>query len=180
VPLEKMPQTTSIKEMSIRNDQAWKNVILSQLQPYKKYAPYYNEVRSLIAEVLEPDYSDITSLNKATLEAVCRYLGFEVELDVFSRMDLQIAPANNADEWALRICQALGDITEYWNPPGGQAFFDKTKYDESGISLRFHSQHLRAYNQKRSLFESGLSIIDVMMFNSVPTINTMLDEYELI
>jgi len=33
---------------------------------------------------------------------------------------------------------------------------------------------------KTKLFESGLSIIDVMMFNSAEEINHMLDNYEFI
>ncbi|HQC60653.1 MAG TPA: WbqC family protein [Bacteroidales bacterium] len=39
---------------------------------------------------------------------------------------------------------------------------------------------LTDYDQKRNVFEPGLSIIDVMMFNSVDEINKMLDNYELI
>ena len=36
------------------------------------------------------------------------------------------------------------------------------------------------YDQKRQWFEPGLSIIDVLMFNSPEEINVMLDKYELL
>jgi hypothetical protein len=37
---------------------------------------------------------------------------------------------------------------------------------------------LSEYNQRRDIFEPGLSIVDVMMFNSPEEINQMLDNYE--
>jgi hypothetical protein len=36
------------------------------------------------------------------------------------------------------------------------------------------------YDQQRQPFEYGLSIIDVMMYNSPEEINNMLDQFELI
>jgi hypothetical protein len=46
--------------------------------------------------------------------------------------------------------------------------------------LIFQDVQLVEYNQKRDIFESGLSILDVMMFNNVERINQFLDNYELI
>jgi hypothetical protein len=62
--------------------------------------------------------------------------------------------------------------------PGGQSFFDRSKYDEAGIKLLFQKMQLSEYDQKRP-FEPGLSILDVMMFNAPEAINDMLDMYEL-
>jgi len=95
-------------------------------------------------------------------------------------MNIDIEPANAPDEWALNICKALGNVDEYWNPPGGQSFFDRKKYENAGINLKFHSAILTDYDQKRNVFEPGLSILDVMMFNSIEEINKMLDNYELL
>ena len=95
-------------------------------------------------------------------------------------MNLQIEEVNAPDEWALNICKALGVTDEYWNPPGGKSFFDKTKYQRENIELKFHSINLYEYNQNRSQFENGLSIIDVLMFNSIEEVRKMLDDYSLI
>jgi hypothetical protein len=94
-------------------------------------------------------------------------------------MNLNIQQPKAPDEWALYISLAMGDVDEYWNPPGGMEFFDKSKYDKAGIKLVFQKPVLKEYNQRRQPFEPGLSIIDVMMFNSPEDINTMLDEYVL-
>lgn len=180
VPLVRDHQGTLIKHKLIDNNQDWKNKIISQLQPYKKIAPYYADVMWLIFQLFEQDFKDVVELNKASLEQVCQYLGINKKIGVFSRMSLQIDPISAPDEWALNICKALGEVDEYWNPPGGQFFFDKEKYDKAGIALRFHKIVLEEYNQKRPSFEPGLSMIDVMMFNSVDETNRMLDHYEFI
>lgn len=178
-PLLKHSRDTAIKDLLIDNSQDWKGKILAQIQMYKKTAPYYSSTRQVIEEIFSSNYVNITELNKAALSDVNRYLGIDTEIEVFSEMDLDIETPNAADEWALNICKALGDVDEYWNPPGGEEFFNKEKYEAAGIKLRFQKPVLQEYNQKRASFEAGLSIIDLMMFNSPDEINTMLDAYEL-
>ena len=178
VPLKSHSRETAIKDIRIDNSKDWKALTLSQLEAYKKRAPYYNGVIDIINELFSKPTNDITQLNKDCIMAVCRYLGIEREFPIFSQMDIKIDKPSSPDEWALNICRAL-DINEYWNPPGGMDFFDKSKYDTYGVNLRFHTQILKPYNQKRTDFEAGLSIIDVMMFNSPKEINNMLDMYEL-
>ena len=180
VPLKKHSRETIIKDIEINNDQQWKEKILAQLQHYKKQAPYFSNVIDILNEIFSKEYATIVDLNLASLKTVCNYLGINTPIQVFSLMNIDIEPANAPDEWALNICKALGNVDEYWNPPGGQSFFDRKKYENAGINLKFHSAILTDYDQKRNVFEPGLSIIDVMMFNSVDEINKMLDNYELI
>jgi len=180
VPLLKYERDTLIKDISIDNNQNWKSKIQSQLQPYKKNAPNFYKVKNIIDELFDIEYHTIVSLNKQSLELICQYLGFEKELPVFSQMNLGIVQPTAPDEWALNICKAMNNVTEYWNPPGGMSFFDKTKYDLANIDLKFQKINLLEYNQRREQFESGLSIIDVLMFNSVEEVNLMLDNYTLI
>jgi len=180
VPLKKHSRETLIKDIEINNDQQWKEKILAQLQHYKKQAPYFSNVIDILNEIFSKEYATIVDLNLASLKTVCNYLGINTPIQVFSLMNIDIEPANAPDEWALNICKALGNVDEYWNPPGGQSFFNKKKYENADINLKFHSAILTDYDQKRNVFEPGLSIIDVMMFNSVEEINKMLDNYELI
>lgn len=179
VPLEPHHRETLIKDIRIDNTKDWRNVILSQIQPYKKNAPHYNQTKQVIEKSLGHEFDDIVSLNKSVLNEVCQYLGITRELPVFSQMGLPIEETKAPDEWALNICKALGEVDEYWNPPGGKEFFDKSKYDKAGIELKFHHVNLQKYDQKRQPFEAGLSIIDVMMFNSPQEINVMMDNYNV-
>lgn len=180
VPLVKHPHDTSIKDTQIDNSQDWKAKIIAQLQTYKKIAPNYPQVNKLVEESLKQEFPDIVSLNKSCIKAVCDYLGITTDLKVFSKMDLEIETPTAPDEWALNICKAMEDVDEYWNLPGGREFFDAKKYADTGIKLKFQKIDLVEYDQKRRPFEPGLSIIDVLMFNSPKEVNIMLDNYEFI
>lgn len=180
VPIIKKGRETLIKEVLINNQQNWKQKIFAQLDSYKKKAPYYSAVIELLNEVFSQEYNDIVALNSASLKIVCNYLGIEKEITIFSEMNRSIEEPREPDEWALNICKAIGNVNEYWNPPGGQSFFDPKKYEAAGIQLKFQNINLLPYSQRRDTFEPGLSIIDVLMFNSKETINDMLDNYNFI
>lgn len=182
VPLEKHEMKTLIKDIKIKNSENWRDKILAQLTHYKKKAPFYRQTIDVIKIGLDVDTDSITNLNYSILSAVCNYLQIPFNCHIFSEMKLDIDEVNAPDEWALNICKALGNIDEYWNPPGGIEFFDRTKYEKAGIKLVFQKPNLKFYSQRRGPenFEVGLSIIDVMMFNSPETIREMLDDYELL
>lgn len=181
VPLIKAAgRDTIIKDVRINNAEPWKKKILSQIQHYKKVAPHYYGVMRLLNELFEQEYEDITSLNKASLEAICRYLGFPKQLKVLSQMGLTLDEVNAPDEWALNICKAIPEAYDYLNPIGGIEFFDRHKYERAGIRLGFQQMHITDYNQNRSVFEPALSILDVMMWNNVEDINRMLDQYTVV
>jgi hypothetical protein len=180
VPLLNKQREDLIKDVNINNTIEWKRKILAQLIPYKKISPNYFKVIDVISNIFEKDYETIVDLNLEIIKSVCSYLKIQKDIKVFSKMNLTIEKPMSSDEWALNICKSLGNVTEYWNPPGGQSFFEKKKYDNANIGLKFQSVHLTPYNQKRNDFEIGLSIIDVMMFKSSEEINIMLDEFDLI
>lgn len=179
-PLVKHDQATLIKDIKINNTTDWKGKILAQIQHYKKKSPYYFATLKVLNEIFSKEYDDIVSFNHTSLLKVCEYLEINTQMDIFSNMHLEIEPVNAPDEWALNICKAIDGTTEYWNPIGGTSFFDKTKYEKAGLNIQFQQMNLEPYDQNRETFEAGLSIIDVMMFNSPEEINKMLDNYKLI
>ena len=179
VPLMKHNQKTRIKEIMINNQTLWKKKIFDQLVHYRK-APFYWRVIGLIEEVLCDDIHDITHLNQVCLKGVCEYLEIQTPIDIFSEMRLNIGPVNSADEWALSICKAIPDVTEYWNPPGGKNLFDIGKYNRNGIDIKFQQVEILEYDQMKGSFMPGLSILDVMMFNDKERINEMLDRFYFI
>ena len=177
VPLEKHSRETLIKDIKINNQLDWRSKLLSQLCCYKKRAPYYDVVIELVKRGISIDTDSIVLLNENILKEICRYLNIDTKITIFSSENLQIKKATAPDEWALNICLAKENVNEYWNPPGGIDFFDVTKYIDAGIDLKFQKVELEPYIQRIGYFEPGLSIIDVMMFNSPEEINRMLDNY---
>lgn len=177
VPLQKHSRETLIKDIRINNDIDWREKLINQLCCYKKRAPYYKQVIEVVKRGLAIETDSIVELNRNTLQEVCNYLGIDTPITLFSEENLTIKTPTAPDEWALNICLAKEGVDEYWNPPGGISFFDSSKYEQAGIKLKFQQIELQPYVQRIGYFEAGLSIIDVMMFNSKEEINQMLDQY---
>lgn len=180
VPLVKHSRDTIIEDIRIKNIYDWRKTIFSQLEHYKNKAPFYENTINTLREALDIDTDSIVKLNEHVLKVICDYIGIEFNVDIFSEMNLKIDEVNAPDEWALNICKALGNVKEYWNPEGGVEFFNRQKYELEGINIKFLKINISRYLQRRSQFEAGLSIIDVMMFNEPTQINNMLDDYKLL
>jgi len=179
VPLQKHTRDTQINKVVINNSENWKEKILAQLIPYKKKAPYYNVVIKLLQDIFEDETESIVELNYISLRKICDYLNIKTEIKIWSEMNIGIEQVNAPDEWALNICKAL-DIKEYYNAIGGNTFFDKCKYEKAGISINFIETESIAYKQFSNMFVPFLSIIDILMFNSMEEVKEMLDKYDLI
>lgn len=181
VPVKKHSLKTAIKDIEIANDKKWKDKIFAKLKVYRNIAPYYLEIINLIERALSFNTGSISELNCNTTKVICNYLDIEWNYSVFSEMNLKIEDKINApDDWPLYICKSLSNISELWNLPGGNNFFDKQKFIRNNIKLNFFNQNLMPYDQKRLPFESRLSIIDVLMFNSKEEIHKQLDNYNFI
>ena len=173
IPLENHHRDILIKDVLISNNENYKEKILSQLwTAYKKRANYFNNVYKLVEDVLSLNTRSITELNVYALKKVNDYLNIPFDYEVFSKMNLAIDEVHDSGDWALNISKAL-NASEYVNPPGGIGLFDKEKFDQNDIALKFLRINLKPYNQKKVKFIEGLSII-------VNSINEMLNDYELI
>ncbi|TYA56639.1 WbqC family protein [Formosa maritima] len=178
VPLVKHARNTTIENVIINNNLSWKHKIISQLDHYKKRAPYYKNVIALLHEIFDEEYSSIVSLNYKSLQILCRYLGIITPISIWSEMKVEIDEVKAPDEWALHICKALKYDT-YVNLPGGRSFFDVQKYEREGISLSFLELEPTQYKQFSNVFVPFLSIIDVLMFNDVSQVKEMLKNFNL-
>ena len=127
IPLKKHSQKTLIKDMEVCYTPEWRRRFFAQLTHYTK-APFYKQTIELLDEIFNQDFREITQVNQRSLEKICQYLGIETPIYVFSQMELAIEKVTASDEWALNICKVLPDVTEYWNPPGGQNFFVVEKF----------------------------------------------------
>jgi hypothetical protein len=175
VPIRKAQRETLIKDIKINNDIPWQEIILRQLQHYKKKAPYFYQVMELLTDAFSESFDDISHLNTHLLLSVCDYLSIAFDFEIYSEMDFPDMNISHPGDWALGISKHLY-VSRYINPPGGQGIFSKDEWKSSNIQLRFLSSNLPHYSQRRKESIMGLSIIDVMMFNSQSDISTMLDD----
>ena len=177
-PMQPHSQQALISEVLVQVGDEWKVKMLRQLEHYKKKAPHYAAVRALLETCFANPELNLSRLNLFYLEQVCTYLSLPFRHAMLTDLNLSLGVVSAPDEWALRTTQAL-KATTYVNQPGGRTFFDPIKYREAGIDLRFIDFEIAPYSQRRLTFELGLSIIDVMMFNSPEQVVEMLDHAQL-
>ena len=173
-PLKRHIRETPISAIEVVEGNAWKERILDQLAHYKRYAPYFHETIELIRECLNTSERYISKINGRCLNIVCQHLGITFAEEYFSEMKLDTSPVEHAGDWALRITEALGYET-YVNPIGGKTIFDPKKYDAAGIELVLRPFTNMEYACPGYTYESGLSIIDVLMWNEREQIMHFLD-----
>lgn len=178
VPIKKHSRSSLIKDILISDSIDWKGRIIRQLNHYKKCAPYYNDVIKLLNECFKYKSSSLSKLNEHILVHVCQRLNISFDYSVFSEMELMIDPVEKPGDWALNISKALNADT-YVNPSGGKEIFDFNLFKIAGVNLRFLQSSQYYYKQTRNEFISGLSIIDVMMFNSPESISNMLERIKV-
>jgi hypothetical protein len=181
LPLQNPSSFLKINETFV-NDKVytiWVNKFLKTIEQSYKKAPYFAIVYEIINQLF--DFCDskksISELNYCILCSICEYLGITTELvkssSIYENSHLK------AQERLIDIC-LLENISTYINPIGGIALYDKTSFKSNGINLFFLKSNPIVYDQSYNEFIPWLSIIDVLMFNSIGEINSMLNNYELL
>jgi hypothetical protein len=170
---------SSIRDVKLKENTEWKKKLFSQLKHYKKIAPFYSDVISILESVLTPDYCTLVELNVASLKAVCSVVGIHTPIEVFSDLHLSINSVPHAGAWALEISRSLAAKT-YTNPINGRKIFEPQEFTSEGICLNFLKHKLPEYSQGYRPFISGLSIVDVLMFNKPKETLEIICDYELV
>ncbi|MTS16198.1 WbqC family protein [Ruthenibacterium lactatiformans] len=179
VPVKRHSSKSPIYEIEIDNEKKWQIKLLKQMDYYRR-APYFHQVQEVVEDIFAVPCTYLAEFNTRATKKVCAYLDINTPIEVLSQMNLQYKKPTAPDEWGLNISLALPGITEYWNAPGGASFYDRRKYQEAGIEIKFQKMILDEYPQKGDSFEPGLSIIDVMMFNSMEKTRQMMEHYEFV
>lgn len=179
LPLAKRGQFDKICDIRIKSGIDWRAQILGKLTAYKKKAPYYKQTTDFVHRCFDTDEENLAKFVIKTLKMTAEYLGIQTPIEVQSEMDLQLGNIEHPGQWALRISEAVG-ASEYINPIGGIEIFRQEEFENAGVKLSFLQSMPAPYSQRRDGFISGLSIIDVMMFNSPAAVRELLDGYRLL
>lgn len=176
VPIEKASSHRTIEATNIANAQDWRSHFVRLLEQAYARAPFRDRVLNLVSNVVYSTTSSIGRLAEESVRAVCAYVGFVPQWRQSHEFQFSDSPRGAAR--IKRICQAL-EAERYVNAPGGKALYDAQDFQRAGIELRFLRPVLPEYEQTGGAFVSGLSIIDVLMFNSPEVTRTWMEAYEL-
>lgn len=177
VPLKDASQNKRINEVYLADDPKWRSKLLKTIEQGYRKAPFYQTVMSLTEKIVNFTTDSIADLVHVSLVELNQYLGLNTR--IVSSSSVYNNVALKAQERILDICRQE-NATRYINPIGGTELYDKSTFAEAGIQLNFIQSKRVAYPQFRNEFVPWLSIIDVLMFNDIATVQAMLNEYELV
>lgn len=182
VPLIKHHRDTPTNEIRISYNRDWENEIICQLGYYKKKAPYYKDVVDMMRELFSKKYEMLSDLDIASVDLVMERLGLKKRIHRLSDFTYPDPRTIANDEWGIHMCKFFSEegVDTYTNAPGGKAFYDPVKYEKNGLNIEFLQNNLKPYDQGLDEFAAGLSIIDVLMFNTPEEVIEMINDYHTI
>ncbi len=177
LPLSKPSPNRLISDISVSSDNKWKQNILNACKAAYRRAEYRNQGMNILEEILDFESSNASAFITNALQSVSQKLGISA----------QIAPTSSTypkerktgDTRVLDICRRE-NASHYVNLPGGRNLYNASDFAAKGVSLHFLVPTLHPYKQGcQSVFTPALSILDVLMWNSVRTATTLLQDYTL-
>ncbi len=152
--------------------------LLNQFRGAYTRAPYFEQIFPLFEQIVRYEDTNLFRYIHHSITRVCEYLGIATEIKVSSSIVID-HDLKNQDK-VLALCEAEG-ANVYVNAIGGKELYSKEVFLNKGIALRFIQSKSLEYTQFGAEFVPWLSIIDVMMFNSLDTIkHNTLANYEMI
>lgn len=179
IPLTKISQNQTINKtyINLETFEIWREKFNQTLFLNYKKAPNFKVVSVLLDEVFNSGSKTISRLAIESVIVISKYLQLKTEFLVSSEMYEN--REFNRKERLIDICKKE-NASHYINPIGGQELYKKEDFLAENIQLDFIKSKPIEYHQFKDEFTPWLSIIDVLMFNSVGEIVKMLDKYELV
>lgn len=175
LPLDNPSSFRNINEIGITSNIKAREKIVKTLEAAYKKAKYHDIVMPKI-ESLILNCERISELNYNTILYVKEYLGINTEIILSS--ELEKDNTLTGQDKVISINKTLG-ADMYINSIGGKEIYSSEEFRKNGIELRFLEMDNIQYEQNNNAFVSDLSIIDVLMFNSVEQIRELLCKYRL-
>lgn len=166
-----------INEIEVSKNAIWKKKLLKTIQNTYSKAPFYEDVYRVLESIINYDESNLAKYLENSIKQICTYLNIETDIiissDIIKNNDLK------SQDKVIEICKKL-DAQEYYNAIGGEELYSKGDFEKENLQLKFLKTKNIKYKQFNDNFIANLSIVDVMMFNTIEEISIKLNEYELL
>jgi hypothetical protein len=171
-PLVGASQNKLIKEVEIDTRQKeYKKFFKTLSHSYNK-APYFDRTLDIINYVFRPRKTAVSYVARESIEIITDKVGLETRFLSSSQAFENTKELGKADR-LIKVSKELG-ADEYINAAGGREIYSKDYFKAQGLSLKFLEANFPPYDQNVDNFVPGLSIIDILMFNSYEEIRTMI------
>ncbi len=178
LPLKSDSDFLNIDKRAISDDfDKERNKILGQIRSSYGKAPYFSQVYPLVENIFNSLEKNLFQFIFSSITSVSKYLSINTPVIVSSNVDID--HTLKGKDKVMELCRKTGGNT-YINPIGGLELYDKEEFKAHGIDLYFHKMRPITYPQNGNAFVPYLSILDVLMFNDVATIQKYLLEFDLL
>lgn len=140
-------------------------------------APNFNDGYALAERILGNPETNLALFLEASIRELCAYMGIETKL--LRTSDLPGNCLIRKEKRIFDFCRRMG-AERYINAIGGQSLYDKELFRREGIDLHFICSEAASYDQGGIPFVPGLSVLDVIMFNSREAVHERLGQYRLL
>lgn len=151
--------------------------LLNQFKGAYRRAPYFGQTFPLVEKVVQYEDTNLFRFLYHSIVKSCDHLGIATEIKVSSGIPID-HDLKNQDK-VLALCEAVGAGT-YVNAIGGIDLYSKEAFRDKGIDLKFIQSKSFNYPQLSNVFVPWLSIVDVLMFNTIAATRTGLTNIEMV
>ena len=152
--------------------------LLNQFSGAYRRAPYFAQTFSLIEQIMRYEENNLFKFIRHSIIIICEHMRITTEIKVSSSIAIDHGLKNQ--EKVIALCEAVGANT-YINAIGGIELYSRDAFIAQGLELEFIKSKSYEYTQFGNDFVPWLSIIDVMMFNSLDAIRESIQSgYKLI
>ena len=178
IPVRKCSQNKRICESELCFTKQEREKFLKMIFMAYKKAPEFEKVYPVVEMIINNDTQDVTDFIVYSLHRICEYLS--IETMICRSSELEKNHDLKAQERIIEICRVLGADT-YINPCGGHELYSQERFQKEHMNLYFLSPEMSeiTYQQFGNAFIPSLSIIDLLMFNSVEKTKGFLGKYTL-
>lgn len=178
IPLQKASDSLNINERYIASHhKSYMAKNLRKIHATYSKAPYFKNIFPIVQNLFKDDEKNLFLFLKNSILTINQILG--IKTPIITSSSIPVNHTLKKTDKILTYCKYLG-ATTYTNPIGGVSLYDKEYFKANKIKLEFIKTKDISYKQKSDIFVENLSIIDILMYNPIDEINTMLKNYILI
>ena len=170
IPLKRDSDYLHVRERELAADFR-RRKLLNQINGAYHRAPYFSQTFPLVEKIILNESNNLFAFLYSSIINICKHLEISTDINISSNIVINHDLKNQ--EKVIAICKAVGAAT-YVNSFGGIDLYSKAKFDAIGIDLQFIQSLPFQYRQLDEKFVPWLSIIDVLMFNSLKLVQRQL------
>ncbi len=193
VPLVHKSSNQKIRDIKIDDSQQWRGKLKKSLSLNYKKSPMFNEVFPLLEQLIDHKTDKIAEFNNNLIKSICNYIGIyciiESNSDKYQEIEDKLSDEHYIScrypsieiktSRILEICQHE-KARIFYNAIGGTVLYSKEVFSANGIELKFLKTDNLEYQQFSCKFIPNLSIIDVLMFNDIQCIRSLMSKFTLL